>query len=42
MSPPVKAVVQNGLDLVLLFSFDQFGWWLDEVGPIHRCFVIGG
>jgi hypothetical protein len=37
---PVEAVINNGLDLVLVFPFDQFGGWLDVIGSVLWSFVI--
>jgi hypothetical protein len=30
----VQAVINNGLDLVLVFTLDQFGGWLDVIGAM--------
>jgi len=37
---PKHAVIENGLDLVFLFSIDQVRGWFDEVWPISGSFVI--
>jgi hypothetical protein len=36
----VKAVINDGLDLVLVFSFDQFGGWSDVVRSVLRSLMI--
>jgi hypothetical protein len=36
----VEAVINDGLDLVLVFALDQFGWWLDVIGAMLRRFAI--
>jgi hypothetical protein len=38
--PSVEAVINNGLDFVLVFSLDQLGGWSDVIGPVLWCFVI--
>jgi hypothetical protein len=40
--PAVEAVINNGLDFVLVFALDQFGGWLDVIGAVLRSFAIGG
>jgi hypothetical protein len=32
--PAVETVINNGLNLVLVFSLDQFGGWSDVVRPV--------
>jgi hypothetical protein len=36
-SSPVETVIDDGLDLVLVFTLDQFGGWFDVIGA-----VLGG
>jgi hypothetical protein len=31
---PVEAVINDGLDFILVFTLDQFGGWLDVVGAV--------
>jgi hypothetical protein len=38
----MKVVINDGLDLVLVFTLDQFGGWLDVIGAVLRSFAIGG
>jgi len=38
----MEPVVENSLNFVLLFSINQFRWWLDEVWTISLGFMIGG
>jgi hypothetical protein len=38
--PSVEAVINNGLDFVLVFSLDQFWGWFDVIGSMLWCFVI--
>jgi hypothetical protein len=38
---PVEAVINNGLDFVLVFTLDQFGGWFDVVGAVLWSFTIG-
>jgi hypothetical protein len=37
---PVETVINNGLDLILVFTLDQFGGWLDVIGSVLWSFVI--
>jgi hypothetical protein len=37
----VEAVINDGLDFVLVFTLDQFGGWLDVVGAVLWRFAIG-
>jgi hypothetical protein len=37
---PVEVVINDGLDLVLVFSFDQFGGWSDVVGSVLWSLLI--
>ena len=30
----------DGLDLVFFFSVDHFGWWLVEIDPVLRSFLV--
>jgi hypothetical protein len=39
---PVEAVINNGLDFVLVFTLDQFRGWFDVVGTVLWRFAIGG
>jgi hypothetical protein len=36
----VEAVINNGLDFVLVFALDQLGGWLDVVGAVLWGFAI--
>jgi hypothetical protein len=36
----VEAVINDGLDLILVFSFDQFGGWFDVIGTVLPGFAI--
>jgi hypothetical protein len=36
----VEAVINDGLDLVLVFPLDQFGGWSDVIGSVLRSFVV--
>jgi hypothetical protein len=36
----VEAVINDSLDFILVFTLDQFGGWLDVVGPVLRSFAI--
>jgi hypothetical protein len=38
----VEAVINDGLDFVLVFTLDQFGGWLDVVGAVLWGLAIGG
>jgi hypothetical protein len=38
----VQAVINDGLDLVLVFTLDQFGGWLDVVGAVLWSLAIRG
>jgi hypothetical protein len=38
----VETVINDGLDFVLVFTLDQFGWWLDVVGAVLWGFTIWG
>jgi len=38
---PVTSVVDNGLDLILLFIFDQIRWRAREVGSVSSSLSIG-
>src|SRR5712672_367694 len=38
---PMTSVVDNGLDLVLLFALDQIRWWTRKVGPVDSGLSIG-
>jgi len=37
----MTSVVDNGLDLVLLFTLNQIRWWTCEVGPVGGGLSIG-
>jgi hypothetical protein len=37
---PVEAVINDGLDLILVFSLDQFGGWSDIVRSVLRSLVV--
>ena len=37
---PVEAVINDGLDFVLVFPLDQFGGWFDVIGSVLWSFVI--
>ena len=37
---PVEAVINDGLDLILVFSLDQFGGWSDVVRSVLRSLVV--
>jgi hypothetical protein len=37
---PVEAVINDGLDFILVFPLDQFGGWSDVIGPVLWGFVI--
>ena len=37
---PVETVINDGLDLVLVFSLDQFGGWSDIVRSVLRSLVV--
>jgi hypothetical protein len=39
---PVEAVINDGLDFVLVFTLDQFGGWFDVIGAMLRGLVIRG
>jgi hypothetical protein len=39
-SSPVEAVIDDSLDLVLVFAFDQLGGWFDVVGTMLWGFSI--
>ena len=35
-----ETMSHDGLDFVFLFSVDHFRWWLMEVGPVFRSFLV--
>jgi hypothetical protein len=37
---PVETVINDGLDFVLVFPFDQFGGWFDVIGSVLWSFVV--
>ena len=37
---PVETVINNGLDLVLVFTLDQFGGWFDVIGAVLWSLLI--
>ena len=37
---PVETVINNGLDLVLVFSLNQFGGWPDIVRSVLQSLVV--
>jgi hypothetical protein len=37
----MEAVINDSLDLVLVFAFDQFRGWFDVIGAVLWCFAIG-
>jgi hypothetical protein len=39
-SSPVEVVINDSLDLVLVFTFDQFGGWFDVIGSVLWGFMI--
>jgi hypothetical protein len=39
-SSSVEAVINNSLDLVLVFTLDQFGGWFDVIGAVLWSFTI--
>jgi hypothetical protein len=39
-SSPVEAVINDSLDLVLVFAFDQLGGWFDVIGTVLWGFSI--
>jgi hypothetical protein len=41
LSSPMEAVINDSLDLVLVFAFDQFRGWFDVIGAVLWCFAIG-
>ena len=41
-SSAMMTMVSNGLDLVLLFAVDYFGWGFRKVDPVFFCFMIRG
>ena len=38
---PMTLVVDDGLDLILLFIFNQIRWWTRKVGSMNRGLSIG-
>ena len=38
----VEAVINDGLDFVLVFTLDQLGGWFDVVGAVLRGLAIRG
>jgi len=38
---PITSVIDDGLDLILLFILDQIRWWTREVGPVGSGLSIG-
>ena len=38
----MEAVINNGLDFILVFTLDQFGGWFDVVGAVLWRFAIRG
>jgi hypothetical protein len=36
----VEAVINDGLDFILMFPLDQFGGWFDVIGSVLRSFMI--
>ena len=38
---PVMSVIDNGLDLVFLFTLNQVRWWTHEVGSVGSGLLIG-
>jgi hypothetical protein len=42
LSPPVEAVINDGLDFVLVFTLDQLGGWFDVVGAVLWGLAIRG
>jgi hypothetical protein len=34
LGSPVEAVINDGLDLILVFAPDQFGGWFDVIGAV--------
>jgi hypothetical protein len=37
----IEAVINNGLDFVLVFTLDQLGGWFDVIGAVLRSFAVG-
>jgi hypothetical protein len=37
---PIEAVINDGLDFVLVFALDQFGGWFDVIGAVLQSFAI--